>query len=169
MAAAAARIAYESQGPAYIRIDKGKLPALYDSDHDFSAGLAVLKKGRDLTIVSMGIMVQQAFKVAEELARHSVDAGIIDIYQVKPINEELFLTSVGQSNRIITIEEHSLVGGIGSAVSEILADNGKTLPLKRIALSENDCDGYGDREWMHSFHGLDVSNIVKTILDELVL
>lgn len=169
MAAAAARIAYESQGPVYIRIDKGKgkLLLLYDSNHDFSAGLALLKKGRDLTIVTTGVMVQQAFRVVEELAKHSVDAGIVDIYRLKPINEELLLTFIGQSNRIVTLEEHSLVGGIGSAVSEILVDNGKPLPLKRIALTEKKCVGYGDREWTHSFYGLDVNSIVKTILGEL--
>ncbi len=167
MAAAAARIAYASQGPVYIRIDKGKLPLLYDSNHDFSAGLTLLKKGRDLTIVTTGIMVQQAFKVAEELAKHSVDAGIVDIYRLKPINEELLLTFIGQSNRIVTLEEHSLVGGIGSAVSEILVDNGKALPVKRIGITEENCPGYGDREWMHSLYGLDVNSIVKTILGEL--
>ena len=167
MAAAAARIAYQSQGPVYVRIDKGKLPLLYDGSHDFSAGLALLKKGRDLTIVATGIMVPQAFKVVEELAMHSVDAGIIDIYRLKPINEELLLTFIGQSDRIVTLEEHSLIGGIGSAVSEILVDNRKAIPVKRIALSEKNCLGYGDREWMHSFYGLDVKSIVKTVLDEL--
>jgi len=167
MAKAAARIAYESQGPVYVRIDKGKLPLLYDGNHDFSTGLARLKKGRDLTIVTTGIMVQQAFRVVEEIAKHSVDAGIIDIYRLKPINEELLLKLVGKSKRIVTLEEHSLVGGIGSAVSEILVDNRKAIPVKRIALSEKNCLGYGDREWMHSFYGLDVKSIVKTVLDEL--
>jgi transketolase len=167
MAKAAARIAYESQGPVYVRIDKGKLPLLYDASNDFSAGLALLKEGRDLAIVTTGIMAQQAFKVVEELAKHSIDAGIIDIYRLKPINEELLLKLVGKSNRIVTLEEHSLVGGIGSAVSEILVDNRKTMPVKRIALSEKNCVGYGDREWMYSFYGLDVKSIVKTILDEL--
>ena len=167
MAKAAARIAYESQGPVYVRIDKGKLPLLYDGNHDFSTGLARLKKGRDLTIVTTGIMVQQTFRVVEELAKHSVDAGIIDIYRLKPINEELLLKLVGKSKRIVTLEEHSLVGGIGSAVSEILVDNRKAIPVKRIALSEKNCLGYGDREWMHSFYGLDVKSIVKTVLDEL--
>jgi transketolase len=167
MAVAAARIAYESEGPIYIRIDKGKLPLLYDNSEDFSAGLALLKKGCNLMIVATGIMVPQAFKVADELARHSIDAGIIDVYRIKPINEELFLAFIEQSNRIITLEEHSIIGGLGSAISEILVDRRKTLPVKRIALAEKQCVGYGDRDWMHSFYGLDVGNIIKTILGEL--
>lgn len=164
-AAAAARIAYRSEEPVYVRIDKGKLPLLYENDEDFSAGLSLLRKGCDLTIVTTGIMVQQAFRVADKLAKHSTDAGIVDIYRLKPINEELLLTFIGQSNRVVTLEEHSLVGGIGSAISEILFDREKTLPVKRIALAEKNCVGYGDREWMHSFYGLDVDSITQTILD----
>jgi transketolase len=162
-AAAAARISYESKGPVYVRIDKGKLPLLYDNSANFSVGLAQLKQGRDLTIVATGVMVPQAFRVAEELARNSINAGIIDVYRLKPINEKLLLSFLEQSKRVVTLEEHSIVGGLGSAVSEILADYGKSLPMKRIAISEKSCPGYGDREWMHKFYGLDVNSITRTI------
>jgi transketolase len=168
MATAAAGIAYKSDGPVYVRLDKGKLPVLYNDDHDFTDGLAQLKEGHDLTIITTGIMVQQAFKVVEELATHSIDAGIIDVYRIKPVNGKLLLKLVGKSLRIVTLEEHSLVGGLGSIVSEILVDNGKTILVKRIGLSEENCRGYGDREWMYNFYGLDVPGIVKTILNETV-
>ena len=163
-AAAAAGIAYKSHGPVYVRIDKGKLPLLYDSNKDFSDGLALLRKGGDLTIIATGVMVHQAFKVADELAKHSIDAGIIDVYRIKPINDELLLASIEQSNRIVTLEEHSIIGGIGNAISDILVDRGKGLPMKRIAIPDRNCVGYGDREWMHSFYGLDVNSITKTIV-----
>jgi len=165
MAAATARIAYKSRGPVYIRIDKGKLPLLYDNNENFSDGLALLKKGRDLMIITTGVMVHQAFKVADELAKHTIDAGIIDMYRIKPINEELLLSVIEKSNRIVTLEEYSIIGGIGSAISEILVDKGKALPVKRIAIADKNCVGYGDREWMHSFYGLDVDSITKTILE----
>lgn len=164
-ATAVARISYKNDGPVYIRIDKGKLPLLYDNEEDFSDGLALLKKGRDLMIIATGIIAHQAFKVVDELAKHSIDAGIIDLYRIKPINEELLLSFIESSNRIITLEEHSIIGGIGSAMCEILVDSGKVLPLKRIAIADKNCVGYGDREWMHSFYGLDVNSITKTILD----
>ncbi len=164
-AAATARISYENDGPVYVRLDKGKLPLLYDNNEDFSDGLALLKKGRDLMIITTGVMVHQAFKVAGELAKHSIDAGIIDMYRIKPINEELLLSVIEKSNRIVTLEEHSIIGGIGSAISEILADKGKALPLNRIAIADRNCGGYGNREWMHSFYGLDVNSITKTILN----
>ena len=164
-ATAAARISYKNDGPVYVRIDKGKLPLLYDEEEDFSDGLALLKKGRDLMIIATGIMVCQAFKVIDELAKHSIDAGIIDLYRIKPINEELLLAFIEQSNRAVTLEEHSIIGGIGSAICEILVDRGKVLPLKRIAIADKNCVGYGDREWMHSFYGLDVNSITKTIIE----
>jgi SAM-dependent methyltransferase len=138
---------------------------LYGNEENFSDGLALLKAGRDLMIIATGIMVHQAFKVVDELAKHSIDAGIIDLYRIKPINEELLLSVIKKSNRIVTLEEHSIIGGIGSTIGEILVDRGKVLPLKRIAIADKNCVGYGDREWMYSFYGLDVNSITKTILD----
>jgi len=164
-AAAAAKIAYLSDGPVYIRIDKGKLPSLYDNNEDFSDGLALLKEGRDLTIITTGVMVPQAFKVADELARHSIDTGIIDVYRLKPINDGLLSELIRDSKRVVTLEEHSIIGGIGSAISEILVDKGQVLPMKRIGIPEKNCMGYGDREWMHSFYGLDVHSVCRTISD----
>ncbi len=164
-AAAAARISYKNDGPVYVRIDKGKLPLLHDNEEDFSDGLALLKKGRDLMIIATGVMVHQAFKVTDELAKHYIDAGIIDLYRIKPINEELLLTFIEQSNRIVTLEEHSIIGGIGSAIIEILVDKGKVLPLKRIAIADKNCVGYGDREWLRSYYRLDIQNIYKTIIN----
>lgn len=164
-AAAAAQIAYQSPVPVYIRIDKGKLPVLYDNSEDFSAGLALLKKGRDLMIITTGTMVHQAFKVADKLAARSIDAGIIDIYKIKPINDELLLALIGESGQVVTLEEHAIIGGIGSAVSEILVDRKRVLPVKRIAITDESYIGYGDREWMHERYGLDVASITKTILD----
>ncbi|MGD0335693.1 MAG: transketolase C-terminal domain-containing protein [Candidatus Omnitrophota bacterium] len=164
-AAAVVRIARNSNGPVYVRIDKGKLPLLYDKKNNFSEGMAVLKDGRDLMIIATGTMVHQAFKAADRLARHSIDAGIIDLYRIKPINEDLFLTAVKKARRIATLEEHSIIGGIGSAVSEILADRGMALPLKRIGIADEYCRSCGDREWMRKDYGLDIENICKILVN----
>ena len=169
VAAAAARLAYQDRGPVYVRLDKGKLPLFYGPKADFSDGLARLKKGRDLTIIATGIMVSQAFKVADELAKHDIDAGIIDIYRIKPLNEERLLTLIEPSKLVVTLEEHTMVGGIGSAVCEVLADHGQCLPVKRMAIADSNFTGmgYGDRDWMYTRYGLDVNSIVKTLLKEL--
>jgi len=165
LTAASAMLAYETPGPVYVRIDKGNFPVLYQDKEDFSDGLALLKEGRDLIIVTTGVMVHQAFQVADELAKHSVDAGVMDIYRVKPINEELFLSLIGQTNRLVTLEEDLLTSGIGSAVSEILVDRQKTLSVKRIGVPEQHFARYGEREWMHSLLHLDVNSVTNTILN----
>lgn len=165
MAAAAVRIAYNSNAPVYVRIDKGKLPLLYDKKNNFSDGMTVLRTGKDLMIIATGTMVHQSFRVADKLAQYSIDTGIIDLYRIKPINEDLFLTVVKKVKRIATLEEHSIVGGIGSAVSEILADRSMALPLKRIGIADKYYSGYGDREWMRKEYGLDIENICKVLVN----
>lgn len=165
MAAAFAEITYKNPGPKYVRFDREKFPLIYDAQkNDFSQGLTNLKTGGDLTIIATGIMVHQAFKVAEELAKHSIDAGIVDLYRLKPVNQELLLEVIGQSKPVVTLEENLISGGIGSIVAEILVDNGKTVPLKRIATQDQYCFKYGGREGLYTFLGLDVDNVTKTIL-----
>ncbi len=168
MTKAFARIAYEDPGPKYVRLDKEVLPLIYHNRaDDFSDGLTILKAGCDLTIIATGIMVHKAFKVVDELAKHSIDAGIVDLYRIKPINEDMLLAVIEQSKRIVTLEENSIIGGIGSIVSEILVDNGKTLPFKRIAVPDEYYFENGDREWIHTSCALDVDSVAKRILNEV--
>jgi len=166
-ASAAARTAYQSGGPVYVRIDKGRFPLLYDTEDSLSDGLALVKDGSDVVIVTTGVMVHRAREVAEELQTHSIDAGIVDVFRLKPTNEKKLLSIVGQYNRIVTLEEHSIIGGLGSMVSEILTDHQKTVPLKRIGLADKLCEGYGDRQWMHEYYGLDAETIEKTIINAM--
>jgi transketolase len=163
-ASAAARLAYQNAGPVYVRIDKGRPPRLYDADHDFSAGLSRLKPGRDLTIIATGVMVPKAFDVADALASRGIEAGIVDVYRLKPLNEAALLALFAETHRLVTLEEHLLAGGLGSAVAELMADRTIRLPLKRIAIADASCPGYGDREWMHAFYSLDANNITSTII-----
>lgn len=163
--AAAASMSYKENNPVYVRIDKGKWPLLYDEKQDFADGLALLRQGSDILIVSTGLMVHRALEVAEELSRHSIDAAVLDLYRIKPVNVELLLDVISQSKQVVTLEEHSIVGGIGSIISEILTDKGAALTLKRIGILEKTCLGYGNRDWMHSFYGLDVNSINEQILN----
>lgn len=162
MAVEVARMAYQSKSPVYIRLDKGKLPLLY-SDHDFLPGLKLLKKGRDILIIATGIMVHQALAIAKNLSLHSIDAGVIDLYRIKPLNEKLLVSFIKKSKKIVTIEEHSIIGGIGSAVSELLTDKELKVSIKRIGILDTHCVGYGDRDWTQTEYGLDRSNVIKVI------
>ena len=165
MAAAFAQITYKNPGPKYVRFDREKLPSIYDEQkNDFSDGLAVLKDGRDLTIVATGIMVHQAFKVADKLAKHSIDAGIIDLYRIKPLNEELLMDTITKSRRIVTIEESFISGGIGSIISSLVTDRGEDLRVKRFGVPDQYYSQGGGRKELHRLCGLDVDSITNTTL-----
>ena len=164
MASRMARISYESHYPAYVRIDKGRLPAIYSPGEEFSDGLSLVKRGRDLLIIATGLMVHKGLKIAEELKKHSIDTAVMDLYRIKPVNVSLLLDSVSQYGRIVTLEEQSIIGGIGSAVMEILVDHGTMVPVKRFALEDKYCERYGDREWMHKHYGLDDRTLLNNIL-----
>ena len=111
-------------------------------------------------------MAHQALKVAEELNNRLVSTGVVDLYRIKPLNKEKLLKIIDNSKRLVTLEENTIIGGIGSAVSELLSDNGKTIPLKRIALPDQHCFESGDRESLLAFYNLDINGIIKTILNE---
>ena len=158
------RLAYQQPGPKYIRIEKGTLGRIYDDGHDFSAGFEELLRGTDLMIISTGVMVHRALRVAEELSRHKVDASVIDMYQLKPVDGDALMVAVGDSSRIVTLEEHSVIGGLGSLVCDFLVDRGRQMPMKRFGLPDQFVYEYGDREWLQALNGLDVASIVRDIL-----
>ena len=167
MAAKFARMSCKMSGPNYVRLDREILPLIYKQDTSFSDGLTNLKAGKDVCIISTGNMVHRAIEVSNKLKEHSINAGVIDLYRIRPINEELLLNSIGQSKRIVTLEEHLLTGGMGSAVAEILIDNGKTTPLKRIGIRDKYYYAYGSRNNIQSLCGLDTDSVTKTTLEWL--
>jgi len=167
MAAEFAEMSYRIPGPSYVRLDREMLPTIYSQDTDFSDGLASQKAGKDITIIATGNMVPKALTISDKLAEHSVDAGVIDLYRLKPINEELLLQAIEPSERLITLEEHFITGGIGTAMAEILADRGKSIPLKRFALPDKYYYAYGSRSNIQSICGLDPNRVTQEILSWL--
>lgn len=151
LAKASAKSAYESKGPVYIRLDKGEFPDLYRESDNFSDGLKILKEIKDVNIISTGFMSQQAVKIP--------GVGVIDLYRIKPVNKDLLLKIINQSKQLITLEENSIIGGIGSIISEFLSDNQKNIPLDRIALEDKQCFDCGSREWLHKKFGLGADSI----------
>lgn len=161
-----AKIAYKNNGPLYVRVERGNLPRIYnEKENDFSEGLTLLKSGKDITIFATGMMVHKAFEIEKILSEHSIDAGIVDFYRIKPVNDTLLLKLIDRSNKIVTLEENSIIGGIGTIVSEVLSDNNRQILLKRLAVGDNHCYRYGDRDFLNSVSGLDNESIIKTILN----
>jgi len=167
MAARFARISCQMPTPNYVRLDRQVLPLLYQPDADFTDGLNVLRTGDDLCIIATGNMVHIALEVSDKLKKHAINAGIIDLYRIKPINQKLLLNSLEQVKRIVTLEEHLLSGGLGSAVLETLADSDKTIPVKRIGIQDKYLYAYGSRKNIQSICGLDVDSVAKTTLEWL--
>ncbi|MCM8805049.1 MAG: transketolase [Candidatus Omnitrophica bacterium] len=158
----------ECKKPKYIRLEGKplkKFTYIYKKKNNFSDGLSILKEGKDFYIIGTGNMTHRAIEVAEELEKYKINAGVIDLYRIKPINSELLIEIVKNVRGIITIEEHLLAGGMGSAILEVLADNQINLPVKRFGVRDKYLYAYGGRENIQKICGLDKGSIVKDTLD----
>lgn len=164
MAAKFADIACQADGPAYVRLDREVLPDIYEKGNGFFDGLNVLKPGKDVCIVATGNMVHRALEVAQELAQKSIDAAVVDLYRVKPVNEGLLLKTIAPCKKVVTLEEHFLAGGMGSAVAEILADNDRNVPVKRFGVPEKYYYTYGGRNNIQTQCGLDKDSVINGIM-----
>ncbi|MBT3943510.1 MAG: 1-deoxy-D-xylulose-5-phosphate synthase [Chloroflexi bacterium] len=147
-------------GPKYIRLDKGAFPDLYaGSGDDFSGGHTVLREGSDLMIVATGIMVHRALEVAETMSANGVDTGVTDLYRIKPLNEAGLLSAVSSSKRVATLEENSVVGGIGTVVSEVMAEAGAGIPVRKFGVADEFRWELGGRDPLQEADGLDASTL----------
>ncbi len=154
------------RGPVYVRLGRARVPYVLPDDYNFEIGRAfTFNIGKDVNIIAAGIMVATAKKAAAILAKDGIDAGVINMSTIKPLDEETLLRAARSSKLIITAEEHSIIGGLGSAVSEFLSEN-HPVPVKRIGI--NDTFGCsGDSEELLKFHGLSAEDMMKTIKEAL--
>ena len=131
-AKAAVRAAYEHDGPVYMRFGRLAVPVLNtDPDYKFELGKGVvLRAGKDLTIIASGLPVYNCLEAAERLAQDGIDAQVINIHTIKPIDEDLIVEAAKATGKIVTVEEHSVIGGLGSAVCDVLAEKAPTKVMK---------------------------------------
>ena len=134
---AAILAAAEYKGPVYIRLGRLAVPVLYnEEDFKFEIGKAItLKDGKDVTIIATGIMVSKAIEAAETLKAEGIDARVLDIHTIKPIDKEAIIKAAKETGAIITAEEHSIIGGLGSAVAEVLCEECQA-KLKRVGVMD---------------------------------
>lgn len=168
MASAIAEISCKIQTTNYVRLERQLFPNIYNKDSNFTEGLSVLKDGRDYFLVSTGSMTHIAMEVAGKLKEKKINAGVIDIYAL-PINDGLFLEIVKGAKKIISLEEHFLPGGLGSAICEVLNDNNLLIPVKRIGLpvDKGYCYKYGGREVIRGYYGIDKESIERKVMEFL--
>lgn len=136
-AKACVKAAYEYNGPVYLRFGRLAVPVINDRpDYKFELGKGVvLREGKDLTIVATGLCVSSALEAAEKLAADGIDAKIINIHTIKPLDEELIVAAAKETGKVVTVEEHSVIGGLGSAVCDALAEK-CPVPVKKIGVQD---------------------------------
>lgn len=166
-ARAAVRAAYEYDGPVYLRFGRLAIPVMNDGpDYRFEIGKGVvLREGKDLTIIATGLCVHESMLASEKLAKKGIDAQVINIHTIKPLDEDLVLRAAKQTGRIFTVEEHSIVGGLGGAVAEALSEK---CPTKLTRIGVNDVFGESGpaKELLHKYK-LDAEGIAERIQEEL--
>ncbi|MGB9613463.1 MAG: transketolase family protein [Candidatus Margulisiibacteriota bacterium] len=157
----AVRAAAKYFGPIYIRLSRPKTPVVYDSsDYDFQIGKGiVMKEGKDLTIFACGIMVAAALDAADILAQEEINARVVNLHTIKPLDKTLIVRCAEETGAIVTVEEHSIIGGLGGAVAEVLVEN-VTVPMVRVGLKDMFGES-GKPEELLVKYGLTAEEIVK--------
>ncbi len=150
----AVRFAYKHQGPVYLRLEASGEREYLDETNNFKPGKGIcLRNGKDGTIITMGSIAGEALEVAEELSGRGKEIRVISLSTLLPVDEEMVLSAAQETGRIVTLEEHSRFGGLGSTVAEILAENGCAVGFRRLGL-EGCAHGCGDREFMRNENGI---------------
>jgi len=154
-----------TKGPMYARIGRANAPLLYNKedlrDLEIGKGLTA-KDGSDVSIIACGTMVDQAVDASEQLGKEGVSVRVVDMHTIKPLDEKLVLKCARDTNAIVTVEEHSVIGGLGGAVSEVLAEKGSAVPFKRIGVQDMFCES-GEPEELFEKYGLSTPHIIKTV------
>lgn len=158
----AIKAAVEYEGPVYVRLGRAAVPDIHDDSYTFTWGKGeVLRDGGDVAIIATGIMVAKALDAAEELAKEGIHATVVNIHTIKPIDEDLIVEVAKKTGKVVTCEEASVIGGLGSAVAEVLA---RKCPTKQAFVGIQDTFGEsGSPKDLLKKYGLTTENIVKAV------
>ncbi len=151
------------KGPVYLRLGRLASPVIYEENQKFEIGKGIqIGDGVDATVIATGLMVSEAIKAKEELEKNGINIRVVDIHTIKPIDKELIVKCAKETKRIITIEDHSIINGLGTAVCEVLAEEE---PTKVTRLGMKDTFGKsGKAEKLLEYFGLDKNGIIKEIM-----
>ncbi|MDR1851623.1 MAG: transketolase family protein [Propionibacteriaceae bacterium] len=161
----AIRTAYETEGPFYIRINRGFDHLLYpSSDYGFELGKAVeLHKGTDITVIACGSCSYQALTAAQFLeGNEGVSVRVINMHTIKPLDRDAIVKAISETRRIITVEDHNVIGGLGSAVAEVIAETGKGCAFRRLGIQDH-FSTIGLHEDLMSIEGIDSNGIITAV------
>ncbi len=165
-ARAAIRVAAQTPGPFYVRLGRAAVPVVYGDDYRFELGKArVLHEGMHVTLAACGVMVEQALAAAESLALEGVSAEVLDVATIKPLDVETIVGSARKTGAVVTCEEHSIIGGLGAAIAETLAEHAPT-PIARVGV--RDIFGTsGEPAELMKYFGLTANDVIRAVREVL--
>jgi transketolase len=150
-------------GPVYLRLKRGEIPVIFDDDHEFSLTTAqTLIEGTDLAVIASGMMLSSAINAADTLAAGGVSASVVNVPVIKPLDTDSIIRAVSGVSAVITAENHSVIGGLGSAVAETMAEAGLGVPLRRIGLRDTFAEGARTASFLFRKYRLGTQDIVDT-------
>ncbi len=153
-------------GPMYVRLGRSAVPTLFDENYEFKIGKgAVLRDGNDATIIACGIMVNEALVAADMLKEENIDVRVINMSTIKPIDTELIVSAAKETKAIVTAEEHSIIGGLGSAVSEVVSENHPII-VKKVGMNDTFGESGTPNELLEKY-GLTAKNIAEKVRQAL--
>lgn len=150
------------EGPCYVRLGRSKVPMIYDENETFEIGKAKqIGEGKDATIFASGVTVAEAIKAQEKLKEEGIDVRVVDIYSIKPIDKDMIIKCAKETNKLISVEDHSVIGGIGTAIADVLTEE---YPCKLTKIGVKDTFGKsGKADELLKYYGLDSESIIKAI------
>lgn len=156
------RQAVDMQGPCYIRLGRAAVPMIYKENDTIEIGKGnIVRSGSDITIIATGIMVNEALIAAEELSEAGIDARVIDMHTIKPFDEDIIIKAAEETGAIVTAEEHSVIGGLGSAVADVIVKN---CPVKMAMVGQKDTYGEsGKPDELKEKYGMTAKDIVSAV------
>ncbi|OEF97809.1 transketolase family protein [Desulfuribacillus alkaliarsenatis] len=154
--------AVEFDGPMYIRLGRPGVPVIFDENYKFEIGKGhMLRPGKDVTIVATGLMVSKAIEASEKLQEEGISARVINISTIKPIDKDIIIQAAMETNAIVTAEEHNIIGGLGSAVAEVVAEN-HPVKMKRVGVEDTFGES-GTPDALLEKYGLTVDKLVEAV------
>jgi transketolase len=160
--------ARDYNGPVYLRFTRDAVVGCYDENEEFEIGKGkVLKEGKDISLIAIGDMVHPTLAAAEELEKRGISAEVIDMHTLKPLDVELVSKTLSKTRRIVTVEDHNYLNGLGSAVAEILSEQGQGGILRRVGIKDHYAES-GEYSALLQKYGLDSTAIIKAAEEILV-
>lgn len=155
--------AYKHKGPVYLRLGTNKELEIYDKDYLFEIGKGIcLKEGDDISLIATGSILKDVLAAAEHLKKYDIDARVINMHTIKPIDEDIILKAAKETGKIITIEDHNIIGGLGSATAEVIAKSGFGILFRTMGLNTFS-EGYGTYDEVKNMNGIGVEKICSEV------